>query len=77
MKKSIVITLYQENLDNIKTFSEKLTGEGLEVTNVFEFGVITGLTEENNIEKIEKLPEVESVTIEKIVQLPSPDDDIQ
>lgn len=77
MKKSIVITVCQENIGTLQSFCEKLKSEGMELTNVFEFGVITGLTEENNIEHIENFPEVESVTIEKIITLPPPDSEIQ
>ena len=66
-EKSIVITLSDKDIDKLETMLKLLSEDGLKVTDSYEFGVIIGTIDNNDIiEKILKYPEVLSVTDEKI-----------
>lgn len=65
MKKNVVITLSDEYIDKVKSIAESLTQEGLNVQDVFEFGIITGQLEEETIEKIKNRPEILELSEDK------------
>ncbi len=75
MKENIVITISPEHIDEMKNISQKL--KEVKITNVFDFGVITGVTEEENIQKLKQITEIEDITIEKQINLPPNDRGIQ
>ena len=77
MQKNIVITIGDHPNKSLELIAEELEREGVNIENSFEFGVITGKIEETLIPKLYKNREVVTVTIEKKIQLPPKDSDIQ
>lgn len=77
MKIHIVITVSDKHLGETEEIANRLVKDGLKITNVYEFGVITGIIEENNIKRISDYTEVKSLTKEKNISISPPDEDIQ
>jgi len=75
--KSIVITISEVHLSRLSFVADELRKEGLQITNLFEFGVITGHAEEQDIEKMRCLAEVASLTEDRQVRIAPPDSGIQ
>ncbi len=77
MKKNLVITLSDKYIGRIKEIVKMLSNDGLVIANVYEFGVITGTTEEINVEKIKKHKEIEALTEELNISISPPDSELQ
>lgn len=77
MKVHLVITVSQKYTTQTKELSEKLIKDGLEITAIHEFGVITGIAEKESVPKIRLHAEIESITEDKIVHIAPPDETIQ
>ncbi|CAG5069389.1 hypothetical protein DYBT9623_02125 [Dyadobacter sp. CECT 9623] len=75
--KSIVITISETYLSNLRTVADELCEEGLTITNLFEFGVITGHADEEILGKLRDHKEVISLTEEKQATIPPPDSPVQ
>ncbi len=77
MKKNIVITISENHLDKLRSVSEMLRHEGLEINQVFEFGVITGSIDESDMGRLKAHEEVLAVVEDKEVDIGPPDAEIQ
>lgn len=77
MKVNLVITVSQKYMTQTKEISEKLIKDGLDITAIHEFGVITGSIEKEEIPKINLHHEIESLTAEEIINISPPDETIQ
>ena len=75
--KQIIITISAYYLDRLDVVAENLREEGVTITRLYEFGVIIGYAEEEIIEKIRHNKEIASLTDEKDVVIPPPEEDVQ
>lgn len=75
--KQIVITISAYYLDRLDVVAENLREEGVTITRLYEFGVIIGYAEEEIIDKIRHHKEIASLTDEKDVVIPPPEEDVQ
>ena len=75
--KNIVITVAEGYLDKLKSIADILRKDGLTITNLYEFGVITGNAEDKIIKKLRDHKEILSLTEEKQAFIGPPDSDIQ
>ena len=75
--KNIMITVAHEGAENIKYFAETLIREGVRVTHVYPFGVISATADEDEIAKIKTYKQVLSVDEEETVSVPPPESTIQ
>lgn len=75
--KNIVITLSHDCLDRINAVAESMTKEGLTITHLYEYGVITGTVDEMIINTLREREEVISLTEEKQATISPPDSEIQ
>ena len=75
--KQIVITVSAYYLDRLDVVAENLREEGVTITRLYEFGVIIGYAEEEIIDKIRHHKEIASLTDEKDVVIPPPEEDVQ
>jgi hypothetical protein len=75
--KQIVITVSAYYLDRLDVVAENLREEGVTITRLYEFGVIIGYAEETTIDKIRHRKEIASLTDEKDVVIPPPEEDVQ
>jgi hypothetical protein len=75
--KNIVITVAEGYLDKLKSIADILRKDGLTITNLYEFGVITGNAEDKIIKKLRDHKEILSLTEEKQTFIGPPDTDIQ
>ena len=64
-------------MGNLKSIADLLKKEGLTITNLYDFGVITGSAEEIIIKKLRDHKEVISLTEEKQAFIAPPDSEIQ
>lgn len=74
MKKNVVITVAEQYLNCLDAIADKLRAEGLQIKRQYEFGVIIGVIEEKNMDKILTHKEIVSCSEEKKIQLPPPDE---
>lgn len=77
MKKKVIITISEDYLKGLDILVAKLQAEGLQVNRLYEYGVIVGEIEENNMHYILVHEEILSFSEEKIIQLPPSDSDVQ
>lgn len=75
--KHIVITISEFYLDRLSSLAESLREEGLTITQLYEFGVIIGIAEEETIPKIRNHEGVISLTDEKEEKIAPPDSEVQ
>jgi hypothetical protein len=75
--KSVVITLSETCLSSLGTVADELSQEGLTITNLFAFGVITGQAEDAIIDKLRSHKEVVSLTEDRQAHIAPPDSPIQ
>lgn len=75
--KNIIITVSESYLDKLKSFADLLRNDGLTITNLYEFGVITGKAEDRVIKKLRDYKEIISLTEDKQAFIAPPDADIQ
>jgi len=75
--KNIVITVSESYLDKLKSIADILRKDGLTITNLYEFGVITGNAEDKIIKKLRDHKEIISVTEEKRAFIAPPNAEIQ
>lgn len=75
--KQIIITISAYYLDRLDVVAENLREEGVTITRLYEFGVIIGYAEEEIIDKIRHQKEIASLTDEKDVVIPPPEEDVQ
>jgi len=75
--KQIIITISAYYLDRLDVVAENLREEGVMITRLYEFGVIIGYAEEEIIDKIRHHKEIASLTDEKDVVIPPPEEDVQ
>ena len=71
--KNIVITISENYLGNLKSIADLLRKEGLTITNLYDFGVITGCAAEIIIKKLRAHKEIISLTEEKQAFIAPPD----
>jgi hypothetical protein len=77
MKKNIIVTISENQLNNLNSVAEMLRRDGLEITQVFEYGVITGRMEDHTLDSLHKHSEVVSVTTDQQVDIGPPDGEVQ
>lgn len=77
MKKKVIITVSEQYLNGLDKFVAQLKEEGLLVIRLYDYGVIVGEIEENNMDYILVHKEILSCSEEKIIQTPPPDSNIQ
>ena len=77
MTKNIVITVSESYLDKLKYVADIFIEEGLTITNLYEFGVITGNAEDKVIKKLRSHKEIISLTEDKQIIIAPPNADIQ
>lgn len=77
MKKNIVITLNDRYLEEIDNTLNNLREEGMIIKNVYEFGVVSGVLEEENFAKIRALKEVLLLKEDEKINIPPPSGEIQ
>jgi hypothetical protein len=77
LEKDIVVTISQDQLENLESLEQLLISEGLHITNRFAFGVITGKTEEKNFENLRNISGVISLKEEPRLNISPPDSEIQ
>lgn len=77
MKKNVIITISEDYLDNINSVVNLLNKDGLAIGNIFEFGIITGIVDENKIENIKKHPEILSLSEDEPQKISPPENEIQ
>ena len=75
--KQIIITISAYYLDRLDVVAENLREEGVTITRLYEFGVIIGYAEETTIDKIRHRKEIASLTDEKDVVIPPPEEEVQ
>jgi hypothetical protein len=75
--KNIVITISDSYLYSLSSIAEIFRKEGLIITNLYEFGVITGNAEDKTIRKLYKHKEIISLTEDNQVNIAPPDSLIQ
>ena len=75
--KNIVITVSENYLDKVKSLADLLRKDGLTITNLYEFGVITGNAEDRIIKKLRDHKEIISLTEDKQAFVAPPDAGIQ
>jgi len=75
--KSVVITISESYIDRLKSVAKMLRKEGLIITNLHEYGVITGNAEDNAINKMRQHKEIISLTEDKQAGIAPPESDIQ
>lgn len=75
--KNIVITISDNYLYSLKSIAEVLRKEGLIITNLYEFGVITGNAEDRTIKRLFKHKEIVSLTEDKQTNIAPPESLIQ
>lgn len=77
MLKNIVITISESYLDKLKSIADLLKRDGMTITNLYDFGVITGNAEDKIINKLRDHKEIISLTEEKQAFISPPDAEIQ
>ncbi|WP_192822793.1 hypothetical protein [Rufibacter sp. LB8] len=77
MRKNIVITITEDCLDRLHIIASTLKQDGLQITNIFEYGVITGNVEDKSIEKLRSYDEILSLKEDQSIQISPPDSEIQ
>jgi len=75
--KSVIITIDEKEIEHLSTITNSLVSCGLQVTNEFGFGVITGNADDSTIEKIKAHKEVISLKEDQPIHLSPPDSPIQ
>jgi hypothetical protein len=75
--KRIIITVSEYYLHELNVVADELREEGMTITQLYEYGVIVGVAEEDTIERIRHHREVESLTEDKEVKIAPPDAQIQ
>ena len=75
--KDIIITIADKYFDKIPEIVEYFKSKGLEVTNVFEFGVVTGRANEETINYLRNLNEVAVLQEDTLASIPPPESEIQ
>ncbi len=75
--KNIVITLSEDCLERLNAVADSLSKEGLTITHLYEYGVITGCADELIIKSLRARQEIVSLTEEKQVTISPPDSEIQ
>jgi len=77
MQKSLVITLSDTYAGKAKEIADLLSQDGLQVAQVFDFGVIIGTAPEEKITKLREHKAVIALNEEKQAKIAPPEDDIQ
>ena len=77
MKKKVIITISEQYLNGLDSVVAKLKEDGLVVSRLYDYGVIVGEIEENNLDYILVHKEVLSCSEEKKIHITPPDSDIQ
>jgi hypothetical protein len=74
---NIVITIFDKEIHNLEKLVELFANEGMTINYVFEFGVIIGTADQFTIERLKTHEEIESIDVEKTVDLSPPDSEVQ
>lgn len=77
MEKSLVITLSEAYAGKAKEIADLLSEEGLQVAQVFDFGIIIGTAPEEKITKLRAHKAVIALNEEKQAKIAPPEDDVQ
>lgn len=67
----------ETKLDKLKLLADLLKKDGLNITNLYDFGIITGYAEDIIIEKLRQHKEIVSLTEDNQVNIAPPDSEIQ
>jgi hypothetical protein len=67
-KRKVLVNLAEEHVGAEERMADLLAGDGLEVTDVWPFGVVAGMADEATVEKIRAREGVDSVDDEKIAR---------
>lgn len=65
------------SIHKLDTIVDKLEELGMSVDNVFEFGVIIGTMESNDVGELKTIKEVDSFTVDAQISLPPSDENVQ
>jgi len=77
LKKNILITFNENYLNEIDNILDYLREEGMIINNVYDFGVVSGILEEDKFEKIRSFKEILLLKEDEKINIPPPDEDIQ
>ena len=70
---NIVITISDTEIPKLGNLVELFANEGMTINYVFEFGVIIGTADQGTIERLKTHKEIESIEVEKLVNLSPPE----
>ena len=74
---NVIVTIDKQHLDDLPGVANKLSNDGLHVSDIKDYGLIFGQVDSSRINVIRNHSEVNDVAEESYVQLPHPDSDIQ
>ena len=77
MKKNVIVILKKNITENKKLLIDKLCDNGLIINQFYDYGVISGVLEEEKFELVRSLGEVQTVEEDPIINIPPPNEDIQ
>lgn len=77
MQVNVIITIQIDRNDETKHLAHELEKLGVRIENIFPFGVITGKVDESLIPLIKTYDFVESINLDRTVQLPPNNSDVQ
>jgi hypothetical protein len=77
MKSNIVLTVKETDIHNLIILVEKLEELGMSIDNTFEFGVIIGTMDANDVDELKTIEEIDSFTVNAQINLPPSDENIQ
>ena len=75
--KRIIITIKENRTKDLENLAKYLSEAGVEIVNVYPYGVITARADDDLISQLRGHEDIESVGEEKSIQLPSPDEEVQ
>ena len=74
---NLLITLHDRYANDTQAVADKLSGLGLQVTQVLPIGVISGRAEAGALRRLRSVKEVATVDEDGPVRVPSPDSEVQ
>ena len=74
---NLLITLHDRYANDTQAVADKLSGLGLQVTQVLPIGVISGRAAASTLSRLRNVKEVATVDEDGPVRVPSPDSEVQ